>query len=107
MKKLWVFGDSYSEPYDGEFSKFYWSLNYLNWKGYTPKNYTQILSDKLNCELMNFSMTTSNNNQIFQTFCDNIENIDVNDIIIIQWTEYYRFRLINDDGKWENPRFTF
>lgn len=102
MKKLWVFGDSYGEPYDGELSKFYWSQDYLKWKGYVPKNYSQIMSEELNCQLMNFSFTASNNNQIFQNFCDNIDNIGSDDYVIIQWTEYHRFRLIGDDNQWEN-----
>ena len=102
MNKLWVFGDSFSEPYDSETSKFYWSENYLNWKGYTPKNYTHIMSEELNCQLMNFSLTASNNYQIFQDFCDNINNINNNDYVIIQWTEYHRFRLVDDNNQWKH-----
>lgn len=101
MNKLWVFGDSFSELYDSETSKYYWSQDYLKWKGYTPKNYTQIMSEELGCELVNISLSATNNYQIFQDFCDNVSNISPNDYVIIQWTEYHRFRLVNNEDKWD------
>lgn len=106
MRKLWVFGCSVSDLYDSESAKYYWSKNYLNWKGYIPKHYTQLMAEKLNCELMNFAVSSTNNYAILQSICDNIEHITNNDYVIIQWTETTRFRLSTDDNEWVNFVFS-
>ena len=105
MKKLWVFGCSISDLYDSESSKYYWSSDYLQWKGYIPKHYTQIIADKLNRQLVNCAVSATCNAQIFQDLCDNIPNIKNDDYIIIQWTEPNRVRFVDDNEKWETFAF--
>ena len=100
MKKLWVFGCSVSDLYNTETSKYYWSGEYLKWKGYVPKHYTEILADRLGYNLSNCAVSSTCNHQIFQDFCESYNQIDENDFIIIQWTEPNRFRLVNDDNEW-------
>jgi hypothetical protein len=102
MKKLWVFGCSISDLYDSETSLYYWSEGYLKWKGYTPKHYSQIISEELGCELMNYGVSSTNNYAILQLICDNIEQISNDDYVIIQWTETNRFRLSDDNNEWIN-----
>jgi hypothetical protein len=102
MKKLWVFGCSISDLYDSVTSLYYWSEEYLKWKGYTPKHYSQLIAEELGCELKNFGVSSTNNYAILQSICDNVENISNDDYVIIQWTESTRFRLSDDDNNWVN-----
>ena len=48
----------------------------------------------------NLSVGGNDNYTIFQTFCDNVEYIKNNDIVIIGWTSYCRFRL-TDKNNWQ------
>lgn len=105
MKKLWVYGDSNSEVYDSFDAYNMWSNEYLKWKGYIPKHYTQIIAEKFNCELRNFSKSGTNNQTIFERFCNSVNNISLDDIVIIQWTEPNRFRLADDNNNWADFKF--
>lgn len=105
MKKLWVFGCSISDLYDSETSKYYWSSEYLEWKGYTPKHHTQIIADELGYELINCAVSATCNAQILQDFCDKVNDIGKDDYVIIQWTEPNRVRFVNDDEIWTTFAF--
>jgi hypothetical protein len=105
MKKLWVFGCSISDLYDSETSKYYWSSEYLEWKGYTPKHHTQIIADELGYELMNCAVSATCNAQILQDFCDKVNDIGKDDYVIIQWTEPNRVRFVDDDEIWTTFAF--
>jgi hypothetical protein len=98
MNKLWTFGDSYTENFRYD---IWWCKDYLDWKGYIPKVYGQIISEKLNLELINIGQGGTNNYQIFQNICDNIMNFKKNDIVIISWTQLHRFRIVNKESEWE------
>jgi hypothetical protein len=101
MKKLWVFGCSISDLYDSESSiKHWYSQEYINWKGYVPIHYTQIIAEKLGYELINKATSANSNGQIFQDLCDNVENISKNDFVILQWSDYNRTRFVNDENEW-------
>jgi hypothetical protein len=100
MNTLWAFGCSITDLYDSETSLSHWSKSYIEWKGYVPKNYSELMAEKLECKLKNFGVSSADNYTIFQNFCDNINNIQQNDYVIIQWTQTSRFRLVSDDGKW-------
>lgn len=95
--KLWVFGDSYTENFKSDEG---WSKKYIDWKGYTPKVYGEFISEKFNLELKNFGKGGTNNYQIFQNICDNIDSIDDNDVVIIQWSQQHRFRLVDKNNQW-------
>ena len=43
MNKLWVFGDSFSEPFS-KVKQVPWKIEYIQWKGYMPKCYGEIIS---------------------------------------------------------------
>ena len=100
MNKLWVFGCSISDVYGSETSLYYWSADYLKWKGYTPKHYTEMIAEELGYELVNCAVSATCNAQIFQDFCDKIDEITEDDYVIIQWTEPNRVRFVNDEDEW-------
>ena len=93
-QKLYIFGDSFSAGFSFESN---WTNNYVNWKGYTPHGFSEILSQKLNLELINLSENASDNYSILQKFCDNEKNIKKNDLVIIGWSSPLRFRLVSKD----------
>ena len=98
MKRLFIFGDSHSNYYNMPASH-----PYINFLGYTPQNYPEIICDKLNLELHKFPNAASDNLTIFQSICDNIHLVNSNDIVIINWTDSYFTRIVNTQkGKWRS-----
>ena len=93
-QKLYIFGDSFSAGFSFQSN---WTNNYVNWKGYTPKGFGEIISQKLNLELINLAENASDNYSILQKFCDNVKNIKKNDLVIIGWSSPLRFRLVSND----------
>lgn len=94
MNKLFVFGDSFSEKWDD-------SSPYSGWKGYTPKVYSEIISERLGIEQFNYAQSGWSNYDIFQSVCKNIDKISDGDIVIIGWSGLSRFRLANPKfGNW-------
>jgi hypothetical protein len=96
MKRLFVFGDSFTDKYIISNN-----TKYVNWKGYTPKCYHEILGDALNLPVLNFAESYGMDNYaIFQKICDNIHNMK-NDVVVINWSEPVRFRMVDTvTGKW-------
>lgn len=97
MKKLWTFGDSFTEDYK-EFHG--WSKKYIEFKGYVPKNYTEILAEMLDAEYENNGHGGFDNYSIFDTICENSERFNPGDIVVINWSDTLRFRLAGDDNQW-------
>ena len=93
-QNLYIFGDSFSAGFSFESN---WTNNYVNWKGYTPQGFGEIVSQKLNLELINLSENASDNYSILQKFCDNEKSIKKNDFVIIGWSSPLRFRLVSKD----------
>jgi len=93
-QKLYIFGDSFSAGFG---FKSNWTNNYINWKGYTPKGFGEIISQNLNLELINLAENALDNYSILQKFCDNVKNIKKNDLVIIGWSSPLRFRLVSND----------
>lgn len=99
MKNIWCFGGSMSQSYD---SKAKWFKNYVEWKGMQFKTYPELLSENLDCNLFNLSQNSNNNISILQSICDNLHKIESNSLVVIHWTPYSRFRLVNDFEEWQN-----
>jgi hypothetical protein len=97
MKTLWTFGDSLTAPFDYAYT---WSADYIKWKGYVPKVYGNIISEKLGYQLKNLGVGGSDNYSIFQAFCDVSHKIKENDLVIFGWSSPIRFRLVNINGSW-------
>jgi hypothetical protein len=91
--KIWVFGDSFSHFFKCT------RPDYYELKGGNVKNYGQILSDKLGFELKLYASGGFSNESIFFSIVDRIESIENNDIVIINWTDANRFRLLNNDNQ--------
>jgi hypothetical protein len=97
MNTLWTFGDSLT---DGFRSNDTWAKTYVDWKGYIPLTYGEIISKELNYELINLGKGGSDNNLIFESFIKNIDNIKDGDIVIIGWSDIGRFRLATKLNTW-------
>lgn len=87
MKGLYIFGDSFSDKYIISNN-----TNYVNWKGYTPKTFHQIVSETLQLNSNIIAKGGIDNYTIFSNICKQINSLD-NSIIIIGWTDIHRFRL--------------
>ena len=98
MNKIWIFGDSFSVPYCST-CLIPIGKQYINYKGYEPKIYPNLLSEHYNFELINLSKGGISNHEIFKNFRKNYNKIGLNDILIFNWTTITRFMYV-DEGKW-------
>lgn len=97
MKKtLWTYGDSFTESLSD--NKAEWVKKYIDWKGYIPKVYGEVIADEMGLDLVNLGKGGSDNYSIFQAICDSAHRINSNDIILIGWSSCSRFRLVD---KWD------
>jgi len=101
MNKLWIFGDSFSEPFDKTLYAN-WRKKYIEWKGYTPLYYGEIISKELNLLHINLSISGLDNYSILDNIINVIDKIDKNDIIIIGWSSIGRFRLVDTNNKFKS-----
>jgi hypothetical protein len=93
--KLWTFGDSFSCSFS---SDYIFVRRYRQFKGYTPKIYSEIISENLGVELINCAKSADSNYDIMHRFVQEVENISEDDIVFVQFTSLYRFRLIDKKG---------
>lgn len=102
MNKLWVFGDSYSVPFSkiGNTNERWGILkrDYITWKGYIPKCYGEIISDRLHLNNYNLAIGGTDNYTILDSIISMVDSIDTNDIIIIGWSNTLRFRVVNTNN---------
>lgn len=90
MKKLWIFGDSYSAEYTPQ-SGINYEL-YRIWKGgVLPEIWPTILGRKLEYEVKNLAIGGSANSNIFLGFLKVCEQIESGDIVIFGWSHNVRF----------------
>ena len=94
MKKLWIFGDSFSATNKRNQIER-WRKLYIKWKGYTPKVWCEFLNDSMQLKLHNLSISATDNYSIFDTIVDSLDSISEDDIVIIGWTSTLRFRIID------------
>lgn len=99
MAKLWTFGDSFTESYNPNYD---WSKKYIEWKGYKPKVYGEIIAEKLGYKFTNLGLGGSSNQTILETICNNVHKIKPNDLVIIGWSSPIRFRIVNEYGFWRH-----
>jgi hypothetical protein len=93
VNKLWIFGDSFSAPYTKISKK---CEEYIEWKGYEPKVYGDVLGEKLGMEVINTALGGLDNYSIFESFCNSVEKMKKGDAVVIGWSETTRFRLVKD-----------
>ena len=100
MKRtIWTFGDSFTESFSDNTAP--WVQSYCEWKGYAPKVYGEIISDRMDLKLVNLGKGGSDNYSIFQTICNSVHNIKSDDTIIIGWSSVARFRLVSIYDMWK------
>ena len=95
MNNLWIFGCSISDdtqPADRD--------DYVKWKGYLIKTWSEILSKKIGYNLKNYAKSGTSNLDILESFSKHCVDIQNDDIVILNWTELNRFRIA--DKKWHN-----
>jgi hypothetical protein len=97
MRKLWVFGDSFSATNNQAVLQG-WRLDYVNWKGYVPKVFSDFLSDKLNISARNMGVSGADNYTIIDTIIDSLNKINPEDIILIGWSSTIRFRVASKNN---------
>jgi lysophospholipase L1-like esterase len=97
MNKLWIFGDSFSEPYAKEIG-IQWQTEYLKWKTYIPKVYGEIVTERLNLKHTNLAKGGVDNYTILDSIINVINTISPNDIIIIGWSTTLRYRVVNKNN---------
>lgn len=103
MSKLWTFGDSFTESYlpkDDVVVK-HWRHQYIEWKGYVPKVYGEVLSEKWGMMLNNYGMGSWDNYSIFESFCEIVDKIEKDDVLIFGWSSPERFRVVSVNGYWK------
>ena len=101
MNKLWIFGDSFSSDFDIKYSH----QNHIDYMNLIDVNemihWPTILANKLNYKLVNLAKGGNSNYQIFFNLCENINQIEENDIILIGWALIGKF-IIADNNQFSN-----
>jgi hypothetical protein len=83
MKRLWVFGDNNSAIFGKtKERRFKFYKKYRN--GVFPKSWSELLASTLNLELKNLAVQGQSNYDIFDMFCNVINDIKKDDIVIIE-----------------------
>jgi hypothetical protein len=98
-KKLWIFGDSFSVPFKKQ-SEGKHSYDYVKYKGYPPKVFSEIISETYNLNLKDFSISGSSNQRIFNSLVSNLNEICDEDILIFGWTQNTRFDIATKDNNY-------
>lgn len=101
MANLYTFGDSFTDYFKPpENQNRHWRHEYIEYKGYVPKVYGEIIAEKLNLNLINKGVGGIGNHQIFENFCILLEKINSEDIIIFGWSNQERIRLVKKNKQW-------
>lgn len=95
--KIYIFGDSFSVDYDSNCLKRHnQKIEYLDWKGYTPKKYYHYLSEEYGFEIVNNSKCGIDNGFLFEIFTNLYPSIKKTDIVIFGWAPIERFSICNN-----------
>jgi len=97
---IWIFGDSFSTSFNHHTVINFWGRDYINFKGYVPKSFGDIMSDKLGVEVKHIARCGICNDTIYELICENAPLINKDDIIIIGWSQVERFRLSGRVNGW-------
>jgi len=103
MTRLHLFGDSYTQGHllDTTFPP------YKEWREYRgtdlPLPWSDILSIKLNMNVLNNAVAGMSNPEIFNTICEKSHEFGFGDIVIVNWTFNHRFRWVT----WDDDLFEY
>jgi len=97
MGKLYVFGCSYSALHNIHLLNDPSLKRYYEYRGGTfPPVWSEILAEKLGLELVNTAEWGLDNYSIFENFCKLSDQINSEDVVIIGWSQTFRFRLYSE-----------
>jgi hypothetical protein len=92
MGTIHVFGDSYTQGHNLDFTH----TGYIKWKefrgGNLPPTWVDLLGKKMGMDIKNTAIGGNCNNRIFDDVCVNSDKFKKDDIIIIGWTYRHRLR---------------
>lgn len=98
-KKVWAFGDSFTQSMAPIPTLDDWRLKYSKFKGYSPKVFTDFL-DEYGYECINRGHGGADNYTIIDIIINHLDKINDGDIVIIGWSSISRSRLANKFGKY-------
>ena len=98
MKNLWIFGDSFSAPFEG-LAYWTWFQEYLTFLGKDRfDTWQEIVAKNLNLNLIELGETAISNSEIFDRFTMNCSKFEEGDTVVINWTFTERFRVPAEKG---------
>ena len=101
---LHIFGCSFSSPYHEETDEYRRYKTFCG--GSFPNTWFELLSNKMNLNLINHGIPGAGNDMIFNRVIEQIRTIQKNDVVIIGWSFLSRFMWANHDTrKWVNTNF--
>lgn len=98
MQDIWIFGDSFSTPFENDSP---WSNEYTKWKGYSPKTFGDLIHKDTDSIVHHLGIDGCGNETIFEKVYQHAPLIKKGDTVIIGWSAIERFRLINSTGKFQ------
>lgn len=105
---LHSFGCSFSEHFFDRLKNSYLDSNvfdlYKDKYGESNlKSWHQYISNEFNLDLNIQGHSGGSNYQIFQSFCDSVDKLKENDIVIIEWSYINRFRIVSNQNDGWTP----
>lgn len=88
MKKLWIFGDSFSCDWSNTVTPGH--TEYA--KKYNPEHFKTVISSELNLEVVNMAVSGYCNQSILESVGSSINSIGKDDYVVIGWSEITRWR---------------
>lgn len=98
-RKIWVFGDSFTQSMAPVPNLKDWRFKYSEYKGYSPKVFSEFLSDNYGYVCTNRGHGGSDNYTILDIIINHLDQIEDRDIVVIGWSSVHRTRLANKFGK--------
>lgn len=97
MTSIWTFGDSFTDLFENQFTTdIRWSMDYRDYcKGIPPKNFAQIVADRMGMNLHPCGQGGTSNYTIFYSFIQQIEKFKSGDIVVVGWTVTNRYLVAN------------
>ena len=101
---LHIFGCSFSSPYHEETDEYRRYKAFCG--GSFPNTWFELLSNKMNLNLINHGIPGAGNDMIFNRIIEQIRTISKDDVVIIGWSFLSRFMWANHETrKWVNMNF--
>lgn len=98
-RKIWAFGDSFTQSMAPVTGLNDWRSKYSEYKGYSPKVFTNFLSENHGYTCINRGHGGADNQSILEIIINHLDQIKDQDIIVIGWSSVERVRLANKFGK--------